>query len=136
MLFERGGVLPAFEVRGIDQQPDMALLLHDGLDLRGQCREVVGGPNFSGAMIFSTPGAITSVLIIEALPIDRGDVARRPAYALKGTSFAGETRPSPLAPAGFPAFSRRSRNGLIMSIGIGKMMVEFCSAPISVRVCR
>ncbi len=31
-------------------------------------------------------------------------------------------------------FSRISKNGLMISIGIGKMVVEFCSAPISVSV--
>ena len=45
-------------------------------------------------------------------------------------------RVPPLAPAGLPDFSTRSRNGLMMSIGIGKTTVEFCSAPISVSVCR
>jgi hypothetical protein len=28
------------------------------------------------------------------------------------------------------------KNGLMMSMGIGKIVVEFCSAPISVRVCK
>jgi len=34
------------------------------------------------------------------------------------------------------AFSSRVRNGLTMSIGIGKIAVVFCSAPISVSVWR
>src|SRR5690348_8583688 len=44
-----------------------------------------------------------------------------------GASFIGGTRasPLPLAPAGLPAFSSSSRNGLMTSIGIGKMTVEF-----------
>jgi hypothetical protein len=41
-----------------------------------------------------------------------------------------------LMDAGFPAISSSSKNGLMMSIGNGKTTVEFCSAPISVRVCR
>jgi hypothetical protein len=53
-----------------------------------------------------------------------------------GTSFICGTRASPLAPAALPGFSSSSRNGFMMSIGIGKTTVEFCSAPISVRVCR
>ena len=58
-------------------------------------------------------------------------------HALNGTlSFISGARSAPFAPAGLPALSSISRNGLMISIGIGKMMVEFCSAPISVSVCR
>lgn len=39
--------------------------------------------------------------------------------------------------AAMPAFlSMISRNGLMMSIGIGKMIVEFLSLPTSLSVCR
>jgi hypothetical protein len=57
-------------------------------------------------------------------------------HEANGTLLVSGRRASPLMPAGFPVFSMRSRNGLMMSIGIGKTMVEFCSAPISVSVCR
>lgn len=43
-------------------------------------------------------------------------------------SFGTARRTTPLAPEGLPVFSRISRNGLMTSIGIGKMIVEFCSA--------
>ncbi len=57
-------------------------------------------------------------------------------HAANGAPVANGTRASPLAPAGLPAFSISCRNGLMMSIGIGNTTVEFCSAPISVNVCR
>ena len=56
--------------------------------------------------------------------------------AFKGASFIDGTRVAPLAPRALPALSRSSRNGLMMSIGIGKTTVEFCSAPISASVCK
>ena len=55
----------------------------------------------------------------------------------RGLSMAGEAFSDPLGRAvERSAFSSRSRNGFMMSIGIGKTTVEFCSAPISVRVWR
>jgi hypothetical protein len=59
-----------------------------------------------------------------------------PPYAPNENSFAGGTSAASLAPRALPVFSRSSRNGLMMSIGIGKTTMEFCSAPISVSVCR
>ena len=43
---------------------------------------------------------------------------------------------APLVPVTLPGFSISSRNGLMMSIGMGKTTVEFCSAPISASVWR
>src|SRR6185312_822940 len=57
-------------------------------------------------------------------------------HALKGSSFVSGARAAPLMPRGLPALSRSSRKGFTISIGIGKTTVEFCSAPISVSVCR
>ena len=45
-------------------------------------------------------------------------------------------RAAPIRPDGLRLFVENSRNGFMMSIGIGKTTVEFCSAPISVSVCR
>jgi hypothetical protein len=54
-----------------------------------------------------------------------------------GLSIAGEIFCDPLGRAvERSAFSRRSMNGFMISIGMGKTTVEFCSAPISVRVWR
>jgi hypothetical protein len=57
-------------------------------------------------------------------------------HALSGSSFVDGAGVTPLAPFALPVFSRSWRNGLTMSIGIGKTTVEFCSAPISVSVCK
>ncbi len=51
-----------------------------------------------------------------------------------GLSAIVGPRAAPLAL--LSAFSRISRNGFMTSMGIGKTTVEFCSAPISVSVCR
>jgi len=42
----------------------------------------------------------------------------------------------PFAAGGAAFLPRMSKNGLMMSIGIGKTTVELCSPPISVSVCR
>ena len=52
-------------------------------------------------------------------------------HAFSGVSLAIWPTAAPLVPIGLPGFSIDSRNGLMMSIGIGKTTVEFCSAPIS-----
>ena len=70
------------------------------------------------------------------LAADRVRICGSLPHAANGIPFVSGARAAPLAPAGLPVFSISSRNGLMMSIGIGKMMVEFCSAPISVSVCR
>jgi len=55
----------------------------------------------------------------------------------RGLSIVGEAFSDPLGRAvDRSAFSMMSRKGFMMSIGMGKTTVEFCSAPISVNVWR
>lgn len=97
---------------------------------RQQMRPQSARDRWSGA-IRSVGGTMTPITITAA-----GTRPMMDHQESKGDGAGTEACMAPLAVLALSAFSRMSRNGFMTSMGIGKTIVEFCSPPISVSVCR
>lgn len=87
--------------------------------------------NYDVVLGTSTPAPVAAE--VRLLPDHASSRAGAACGVTDAFPFLGRASPLGFASA---AVSNSERNGFTMSIGIGKMTVEFCSAPISASVCR